>query len=297
MKRHPTQEVGPSLRDAAVLAMAWLEAGPDLLGGWSDAGDKSLRQAAAWLLDQQVDAARILSCDAEWLTAAIELVPFLEPGGPFGPAWSGHPLASPAFGGGYHRLREPDVTRALAALMGPLAGRQGAERALSFLRIVTEIAGAHEVHATLTPGVRLNVDPEYTIKRTPRQKPALSTPFGRASAPRIDLIFDWPIDDQGRQAVVVIEAKLGAHVGEGQLRPYREEARRRARGGPVALVLLTAWGDKAEKRHRAWRPVRWFGLLRRWEAALAEAGDADPEFTRVRADLWRFVFSARKALS
>jgi len=296
MAKPTAQETGPSLRDVAVLAMARLEAAPDLLGGWSDVEAQSLRQAAGRVLDGQIDAARVMSAAADRLVSGIDLVPFLEPDGPFGPAWPAHPLASSAFNVGY-RLREPDITRELAAFMGPRAGRQGNVRALSFLRILTDLAGAHEIGATLTDGVRPTIAAEHHVTRMQRPRTFAVSKVQRVSVPRIDLLFQWPVDKAGRQAVVVVEAKLGAHVGKGQLRPYREEARRRARGGPVALVLLTAWGDKAETRHRAWRPVRWFGLLRRWEAALASAGDLDPEFTRVRADLWRFVLSARKALS
>ncbi len=57
----------------------------------------------------------------------------------------------------------------------------------------------------------------------------------------------------------------------------------------MALILLTAKADKAEKRYRSWSAVRWFALMRRWEHALAAAGDNDPEFSRVRAHIWRFI--------
>ena len=150
MVKLTAQETGPSLRDVAVLAMARLEAAPDLLGGWSDVEAQSLRQAASRVLDGQIDAARVMSAAAARLVSGIDLVPFLEPDGPFGPAWPAHPLASSAFNVGY-RLREPDITRELAALMGPRAGRQGNERALSFLRILTDLAGAHEVGASGIP--------------------------------------------------------------------------------------------------------------------------------------------------
>jgi hypothetical protein len=57
----------------------------------------------------------------------------------------------------------------------------------------------------------------------------------------------------------------------------------------VALILLTAKADKAEGRHRSWSTVRWLPLLRRWEPLLAETGDDDPEFSRVRAHIWRSI--------
>ena len=178
--------------------------------------------------------------------------------------------------------------------MGPTAGPRGPERALSFLRVLTEITGATEVRDALALARRPTVMAEYPVKRPTRRLGAPPAGSGRTAAPRIDLLFEWPLSGGERRAVVVVEAKLGATVSPNQLRPYREEARRRARGGPVALILLTARSDRAESRHRAWQPVRWLSLLRRWEAALAMAGDDDPEFARLRAGLWRFVLSQGK---
>ena len=222
----------------------------------------------------------------ERLACGITLVPFLEPGGAFGPAWAAHPFASRAMDV-VHRMREPDLTRELAALMGPRAGHQGQRRAVAFLRLLTDLAGADAIAATLTDQTRPTVSPEHQVvpprKRTPAERAA------RTAATRIDLLFEWPCGSGGQRAIVVVEAKLGATVADGQLRSYREEAARRARGGPVALILLTAQPDAAERRYRAWKPVRWFELLRRWESLLAQAGDDDPEFARVRAHLWRHI--------
>lgn len=181
--------------------------------------------------------------------------------------------------------------------MNSSAGPRGAERAVSFLRVLTEIAGADEVRNVLAAGTRPNVAAEHEVRRPPGRSSTTPAGSGRVSVPRIDLIFDWPVGVDGRRAVVVVEAKLSAIVGKQQLKPYREEAKRRARGGPVALILLTAWPDKVEVRHSSWRPVRWLALLRRWEVDLAAAGDADPEFARLRAHLWRFVLSSKRALS
>ncbi len=219
-------------------------------------------------------------------------MPFLEPGGPFGPAWTGHPFASPAMTVGY-KLREPDITRQLAALMGG-GGRHAPKRAVAFLRVLTELAEAEAIRGVLTDQTRPVVAAEHLVI-APRRRSAVAHDARSSTATRIDLLFEWPTGTPGQRAVVVIEAKLGSSVSVGQLRPYRREALRRAKGGPVALVLLTAWADAAERRHRTWTAVRWFQLLRRWESALAEAGDDDPEFARVRAHLWHFVLSSKRA--
>lgn len=276
--------------DAARLALIHLGTrSVDVAGGWGRSDEVALLEVATRQLARQADAAALLGTAARRLVDGIALRSFLEPDGPFGPAWTAHPFVSPALKATYN-LREPDLTRALAALMGALGGL-GARRAVSFLRVLIEQAGAHAVGAALTDQSRVTVVPEHPVNSR-RSAPGIAT--ARRGAPtRIDLLFEWPVGSTGQQAVVVVEAKLGASVADGQLRSYREEARRRARGGPVALILLTATPDAVERRHRAWRSVRWFSFLRRWEGALAAANDHDPEFSRIRAHLWRHVLSLR----
>lgn len=263
---------------------------------WGDAEAGAVRGTAARLLTRQAECARVVGPAATRLVGGISHVPYLASAAGLGPAWPAHPLASPGWHDG-RPLREPDATRGLAAFMGPAVGTRGAERARSFLQVVAEVSGADAIWNALALARRPVVTAEHPIKRAGRALRAPLIASGRSAAPRIDLLFEWPLGDGAGHAVVVIEAKLGATVADQQLRPYREEARRRAGGGPVALVLLTVRGDRAEARHPAWRPVRWFALLRRWEVALAAAGDTDPEFARLRASLWRYVLKTEKACS
>lgn len=294
MSRIDAVQLRSTFRDAAVLATRHLQASAAPWPAWGDAEARAVRGTAARLLTRQAECARVVGPAAPRLVGGISLVPYLGPAGGLGPAWPAHPLASP---GWYDArpLREPDATRALAAFMGPMAGPRGAERARSFLQVVVELAGADAIHEALAQARRPTVTAEHLVRRAGRPSRAPLTASRRAAAPRIDLLFEWPLGDAGRRAVVVVEAKLGATVAHQQLRPYREEARRRAGGGPVALILLTARADAAEVRHRAWQPVRWFALLRRWEVVLAAAGDTDPEFARLRANLWRYVLKTEKA--
>lgn len=294
MSIRSTFEPDALLRDAGRLATARVEAGLGEPQPWRRADELAVRHASARLLRRQVDAAAVLGHDAERLTRGIALVPYLEFNGPFGPSWAAHPLASPAMQVGY-KLREPDVTRELAALMGPAAGRQGPRRAISFLRVLTEQAGAELMQCYVTDHIRPTVVAEQPVQAVRRRGDVDDGDRSAGAGNRIDLLFEWPLADGLRNAVVVIEAKLGASVSDGQLLSYRREALRRAKGGPVSLLLLTAWADPAERRYRSWTAVRWFSVLRRWESVLADAGDTDPEFARVRAHLWRFVLATRRA--
>ncbi|MCJ2109015.1 hypothetical protein MKK70_27335 [Methylobacterium sp. E-041] len=285
-----TAESDLLLPSAIRLALERFDAMPDLVEAWGPVQATLIRAEAARQLTRQADAAAILGDAAGRLTERIALIPYLEPGGAFGPAWAGHPFASPAMQAGY-KLREPDITRALAALMGPAAGARGGQRAIGFLRLITAGPRTAALHAVISDGIRPRAIAECPI--TPSRGACAGTATG--SARRIDLLFEWPFGNDGRRAVVAVEAKLDAVVSAGQLSAYRAEARRRARGGPVGLVLLTGWADTAERRHPAWAALRWFALLRRWESVLAEAGDSDPEFTRVRAHLWKFVLTTKRA--
>jgi PD-(D/E)XK nuclease superfamily protein len=288
------------LRNVAILGLRAMERAPDFLA-WSADDGAALRREAARLLKRQDHAAAFLRLDAMCLAAGIELVPFVGPGAPFGPAWPGHPFLSPAMRVGY-KLREADLTRELARLMGPERGSRGPQRARSFLRALAEVAGRPALTDTLTDTVRPSVTAEHLVSVRWRRPtlgggpaPDVSGPptSKQGSSPRIDLLFEWSVGSGSSQAVVVVEAKLGATVADGQLKPYRKEAERRAKGGPVTLILLTAHADKAERRHRAWSAVRWLALMRRWEPLMAADGDDDPEFARVRAHVWRFILQSK----
>jgi hypothetical protein len=288
------------LRDVAILALAQIDRAPDF-SAWSARDAAVLRSEAMRLLRRQNYAAAFLQPEAERLVGGIGLVPFVGADAPFGPAWPGHPFVSPAMRVGY-KLREADLTRELALLMGPSAGRRGPERARSFLRVLAEVSGRPSLIEVLTDDVTPRVTAEHPVSVRWRRPtlgggpaPDMSGPptSKQGSSPRIDLLFEWSVGSGSSQAVVVVEAKLGATVADGQLKPYRKEAERRAKGGPVTLILLTAHADKAERRHRAWSAVRWLALMRRWEPLMAAGGDDDPEFARVRAHVWRFILQSK----
>ncbi len=196
-----------------------------------------------------------------------------------------------------HRMREPDVTRELASLMGPAAGPRGPERAVSCLRVLADLARKPALHAALEGRVRPAVTAELPVEPVSAGGVVggleLSSSARRASAPRIDLLFEWPYGAARQQAVVVVEAKLGATVTAAQLRPHGHEAAKRARGGLVVRILLTVQADAAERRYRSWSAVRWFALMRRWEGAIAAAGDGDASFAAVRAHVWRFLLDGK----
>lgn len=283
------------LRDAAVLALNAFTGLGTPFPGWSAQDAALLRRLAARHLTQRADAAAILGRDAARLADGIDVVSIMHAtGGPFGPNWTGHPFISPAMDVRY-QLREPDVTRELAHVMGPAAGRRGQERCLSFLRLLTGLARLDDLQATLHDGVSITVAAEHTVPIVARRERFGQgradhgvAPSQRAAPARIDLLFQWPTST-GSRAVLAVEAKFGAVVSKSQLHHYRRAALQLARGGPVGLVLLTAERDEAERRYTSWRGVRWFALMRRWEAALAAAGDHDDEFTRVRAHIWRHL--------
>jgi hypothetical protein len=163
MRSHRANEPRINLRDVAVLALERMNHAPALLPHWPEGEGALLRREAVRILHQSGDAARLLAPEAERLVRGIELVPSVGgEGAPFGPAWPGHPFASGAMGVGY-KLREADLTRELAKLMGPSAGRRGPERAISFLRVMAELAGEDAVLDALRNGARPTVTAEHMV--------------------------------------------------------------------------------------------------------------------------------------
>lgn len=273
-----------------------------VLQDWSPHDEVAVRRTGARLIGNARYAADLVHHAAPGLVRGIVLASPLGPVSAMGPLWHGHPFASPAMAASY-RLREPDITRGLERVMREDKGERGATRARSFLRTLAELGGTPELLAALREPMRPVVAAEHPIRvgRAPHRPDrsgggitrgsAEAMPLPAAPGPlRIDMLFRWPTSE-GRSHVVVVEAKLGSTVSAGQLAPYREEARRLARGGPVTLFLLTLRPDAAERRHRNWHAVRWGALMGRWERCIAQDGDDDGEFARLRAQVWRHVLN------
>jgi len=89
-----------------------------------------------------------------------------------------------------------------------------------------------------------------------------------AEEDRIDLKLVWKGDD-GKDIVVIIEAKLGHEVTEGQLSGYRAIIRRSHGCAPISSVLLTldnsACAALKGMQRRIWRQVDWRNFWLRFE--------------------------------
>lgn len=180
--------------------------------------------------------------------------------------------------------------------MGPTGGPRGPERAASFPRVLADLARKPALQAALDGRVSPAVTPEQPVKSLGARGRELGSLLAIGARPSHQFVLRVALRARRQQAVVVVEAKLGATVACRPLLPYGREAARRARGGLVMRVLLTVRADAAERRYRSWAAVRWFALMRRWEGALAAAGDVGPEFAAVRAHIWRFLLDGRGCL-
>ena len=104
---------------------------------------------------------------------------------------------------------------------------------------------------------------------------------------RIDLLIEWRDSSEGRYAAA-IEAKLGHHVTNGQLRAYRNHLRKIAKDRRLLVVVaprLTARTDRSLRRNQDWRWAAWRDLLIAYERTLPVDYD-DAEYLRFRRTLW-----------
>lgn len=82
-----------------------------------------------------------------------------------------------------YKLREPDVTQSLARHMWPAAGRRGSERAVSFLRVLSDLAGATDILQALD-GARPTVTAEHLVRSTGRSRKTTEPASDDADGPR-----------------------------------------------------------------------------------------------------------------
>ena len=239
-----------------------------------------LRAAAERMGDRRLRAARRLAGRAR---ALLEITPksiLNAPGAPLGPAWTGHPALQRRAPGQHVPLHERQITEAMADV---LAARG---RARGFVQLLCELGGRDDLLSSLTVTTRVRVEAEVPLQQVSRHQ----AQDRRRSIRRMDLVFRWrPEADREAEAVAVVEVKLGAPIGPGQLKAYGAEARKLARGSGLSPGLFLVGNTPPPHRELppAWRFLSWATVMRRWEGRLATAGDDDLGFAALRAQLWR----------
>ena len=99
---------------------------------------------------------------------------------------------------------------------------------------------------------------------------------------RIDLLIVW--EHSSSRFAVVIEAKLGHHITDGQLSAYREHLEKMKIQKERQLLIVVS-SRAADQRNGDWRWKEWRDLLIAHERALCDKHD-DPEYSRFRKTLW-----------
>ena len=140
-------------------------------------------------------------------------------------------------------LTEPMATRALAKFLSYGSAELRARRISAFLQAI----GFSEGSVSLDALQRCQVVAEED---------------------RIDMKLVWK-DEHGRDAVIIIEAKFGHKVTEGQLSSYRATVKRVHRCAPIASVLLTldenVCASLKGKQRKLWTQVDWRDFWLRFE--------------------------------
>lgn len=102
---------------------------------------------------------------------------------------------------------------------------------------------------------------------------------------RIDIFVAWNPQDKGKYEYgLIIEAKFGHKVTNGQLPTYRNYATNLIKKD-FALILLTLDG-KPSIRNKSWYPVQWFTLMSRWER---ELNDNNMNFNYFKRFIWNKI--------
>ena len=159
-------------------------------------------------------------------------------------------------------------------------------RARGFVQLLCELGERTDLLGSMGAATRVRVEAEVPLEHVSRHQ-ALNR---RGSPRRMDLVFRWRADAAHvGEAVPVVEAKLGAPIGPGQLKAYGAEARKLARGSGLGPGLFLVGNTSPSRRQLtpAWCFLHWSTVMRRWERRLAETGDDDVGFAALRAQLWR----------
>ncbi|AKJ95332.1 hypothetical protein TVD_08145 [Thioalkalivibrio versutus] len=175
---------------------------------------------------------------------------------------------------------EPQVTKALAAALdAPKDPEQRRERILNFL---TALGTPQVVQEGLFCELAAQY-PRIVAEQETRHDIEGGTD-GRLKKGALDLVL-WGPKRNDSTPMVVIEAKFGHQVTEGQLENYARWIERNwASGGNVDRVILSVdGGRKARNRHADWRNVSWFSLMRKWEELSLESC---PSLRLVKSIIW-----------
>ncbi|MCA1649326.1 MAG: PD-(D/E)XK nuclease family protein [Acidobacteria bacterium] len=174
-------------------------------------------------------------------------------------------------------LLEPQITKAFAHFLSAGGNAQRAARILAFLKAT--------VGPALLPALQqMSVK---DIRSAASQAEATS-----GDRRRIDLIA-WLERRDGQRLGAVIEAKVGHHITEGQLRSYEGPARQdpyRLEPKHTAFLVvapaLTRPLARQLRGHPNWLFLPWRVLIMRLDSEMTAAGCDDDDFVRFRRTLW-----------
>jgi hypothetical protein len=116
----------------------------------------------------------------------------------------------------------------------------------------------------------------------------VETEVATGNGGRIDLLMRWS-DAQGTHGIV-IEAKFGHNISQGQLPKYRNHIVYKIKNTSFFVIGLQRKkkDDKQFRRNKSWEYMTWRAVMHRFEVALSResGGDSDPEFARFRRSVW-----------
>lgn len=177
-------------------------------------------------------------------------------------------------------ITEPQVTKALAtALDAPIDPEHRRSRVQAFL---TALGTPEEVRNNLFCEVdasfpKINAEQSTRIHADGRMD-------NRRKQGSLDLVFSGPSRD-GITTLIIIEAKFGHQVTDGQLDNYTKWVKWNTGNETLVdqVILSIHGGKRIRNRKNGWRNVSWFSLMRRWE----EQSDEDCASLRlIKSIIW-----------